>query len=52
VSYDPTTRTATLTPTSLPLLASTSYTATVASTVKGSDGVAITPFTWAFTTGL
>jgi hypothetical protein len=50
VSYDSTTNTATLTP-STPLLFSTSYTATVASTIKAADGTPLAgPVTWSFTT--
>ena len=48
-SYDPATRTATLTPTS-PLAASTTYTARVAGATDTSGNV-MDPVTWTFTTG-
>jgi hypothetical protein len=50
VTYDPATKTATLTPASA-LAPTTNYTATVAGSVRNSDGMTMgTPFTWSFTT--
>src|SRR5439155_124642 len=50
VSYDSTTNTATLTP-SAALAVGTTYTATITTAVKASDGAALaSPFTWSFTT--
>jgi len=50
VTYDSASNTATLTPTA-PLTASTTYTATIDTTVKASDGTPLaSPFTWSFTT--
>ena len=50
VSYDSGTQTATLTPTAA-LAASTTYTATIAATVAGVDGVPLAaPVSWSFTT--
>lgn len=49
VSYNVTTFTATLTPTT-PLVASTVYTATVSSATDGSGNVMASPFSWSFTT--
>ncbi len=50
VTYDPTTNTATITPTS-PLSGGTTYTATVNQTAQAADGAALAqPYTWTFTT--
>src|SRR5712692_5870918 len=50
VAYDSTSNTATLTP-SAPLTASTTYTATIDTTVQASDGTQLaSPYTWSFTT--
>ena len=50
VSYDATSKTATLRPTS-PLGDTLAYTATLASSIHATDGTALTSMSWTFTTG-
>jgi hypothetical protein len=50
VTYDPATNKATLVP-GATLAASTTYTASLAGTIRGSDAVAIAAYSWTFTTG-